>query len=384
MKVSEIINLLDTAKLNALDKADKRNHKITGRYILKSFVSSILKGERMSLRTLETVTNNNKDISSLLKAKNIDNKHLDHSSIGKRLRTVDVGCVKEVYEDLVVQYNTSFSKEEVDKFQRFDSTMLTISGKLLKDGLNRGGPAKDRHIKVSVSLSKSIPSSVRFCKERSETSEEVALLRAINEAKVEQEDILLFDRGLSKGNTFKELTQEKREFITRANIDRKYLKVKNNKFNRKQENGITIISDQIIKLYNQQQKTIDCNLRLIKAKNRKETELWFLSNVFYLSAHEVCAAYKKRWDIEVFFKFIKQNLQFKHFISYNSNGIKVYLYCVLIAAILFVIFKSSNQLTGFKIPLLLFSLALQKEMIKHIVLFCGGDPNLVDLKLSGP
>jgi hypothetical protein len=338
----------------------------------------------MSLRVLESLTNNNKGISSLLKAKNIDNKQLDHSSIGKRLISLEVNCFKKIYENLVEQYNKHFSKKDLDKFHRFDSTIITISGKLLKDGINLGGDPKDRHIKLSISLRKSIPSSIRFCKEKSESSEEVALLRAINEAKIEQEDILLFDRGLSKGNTLKDLTQEKKYFITRANVGRKYLTVKKNKFDKIQEGGITIISDEEVKLYNQRQKTIDCNLRLIKANNAKGTELWFLSNVFYLSAQEVCSAYKKRWDIEVFFKFIKQNLQFKHFISYNSNGMSSYLYCVLIAAILFTIFKLTNQLTGFKIPLLLFSLALEKEVIKEIVLFCGGNPNLVDLKLSSP
>ena len=63
------------------------------------------------------------------------------------------------------------------------------------------------------------------------------------------------------------------------------------------------------------------------------------------------------------------------------QGMSVYLYCVLIAAILFAIFKLTNQLTGFKIALLQFSLAIEKEIIKDIVLFSGGDPQLVDLKL---
>ncbi|MDN3030770.1 MAG: hypothetical protein QMO91_05525 [Candidatus Tisiphia sp.] len=60
---------------------------------------------------------------------------------------------------------------------------------------------------------------------------------------------------------------------------------------------------------------------------------------------------------------------------------KVYIYCILIAAILFAIFKKVNNLLGFKLVLLQFTLLLEKEIIKDIILFCGGDPNLVDLKL---
>ena len=59
----------------------------------------------------------------------------------------------------------------------------------------------------------------------------------------------------------------------------------------------------------------------------------------------------------------------------------VYIYCILIAAILFTIFKITNKLTGFKIALLQFTLALEKSIIKDIVLFCGGNPDLVDPRL---
>jgi hypothetical protein len=51
----------------------------------------------------------------------------------------------------------------------------------------------------------------------------------------------------------------------------------------------------------------------------------------------------------------------------------------LIAAILFIIFKHQNNLTGFKIALLQFTLELEKEIIRDLVILCGGDPN----KLKG-
>jgi hypothetical protein len=383
MKVSEIINLLDEQKLNKLGKLykiDKINHKLTGKFILKSFVSCILKGYPISLRLIEKVSNNNINLLGLLKAKNPNNKKIDHSSIGKRLSKLEVDYFKDLYQDLVLQYNKLFSQTEIDKFHRFDSTIITLSGKLLKDGLNFGGKPGDRHIKLSVSLKNSIPSSVRFCTQASESSEDIALVRAINEAKVEKDSILLFDRGIAKADTFQDFTQEEKYFITRINVNRKYVLIKENAFNQSEEDKLEIISDQVVNLYNKTNKRIQCDLRLIKAKTQQE-DLWFLTNVFYLSAQSVCMSYKKRWEIEVFFRFIKQNLSFKHFVSYNTNGMSVYLYCVLIAAILFTIFKISNKLTGFKLALLEFSLGLEKEIIKDIVVFCRGNPDLVDLRL---
>jgi IS4 transposase len=100
-----------------------------------------------------------------------------------------------------------------------------------------------------------------------------------------------------------------------------------------------------------------------------------------LSAYEITLSYKFRWQIEVLFKFLKQHLQFKKFISYDQNGMKVYLYSLLIAAILFIVYKINNKLKGYKLAMLGFMLDLNKAIIKDIVLFCGGDPALVDQKL---
>jgi hypothetical protein len=60
---------------------------------------------------------------------------------------------------------------------------------------------------------------------------------------------------------------------------------------------------------------------------------------------------------------------------------KVYIYCLLIAAILFSAYKITNKLSGYKIAMFRFMMDFNKEIIKDIVLFCGGDPSLVDLKL---
>ncbi|MDN3030751.1 MAG: hypothetical protein QMO91_05420 [Candidatus Tisiphia sp.] len=60
MQISEIMDLIDEEKLNELGKLykiDKVNNKITGKFILKSFVHCILKGYKLSLRALELITN---------------------------------------------------------------------------------------------------------------------------------------------------------------------------------------------------------------------------------------------------------------------------------------------------------------------------------------
>ena len=206
MNVSKIMELIDDEKLASLGelcKINKVNNKITGSFVLKSFVQSILAGRKLSLRSLEIMCNQNKNLSDLLNTKDESKKHIDHSSLGKRLETINCDYFKAIYEDIVQKYNDKFTDKDGEKLHRFDSTMMTLSEKLLKDGINCGGSETDRHIKISVGLKRSIPSSVRLCSTQGEVSEDVALVMAINEAKIEQDDILLFDRGISKLETFK-------------------------------------------------------------------------------------------------------------------------------------------------------------------------------------
>jgi len=85
MNLSEIMNLIDDQqliKLGKLYKIDKVNNKITGLFIVKSFVRCILVGKSLTLRSLEMIGNKSKELSGLLKAKDPSKKQIDHSSLG--------------------------------------------------------------------------------------------------------------------------------------------------------------------------------------------------------------------------------------------------------------------------------------------------------------
>jgi len=384
VQVTEIMKLVSDKKLIELGKeygVDKVNHKITGAFILKSLVRSSLLGRPISLRSIEEITPVAGDVNNLLKTKKRNKKKVDHSSIGKRLRTIKTEYFQAIYNDLVEQYNYRFSKAEKQQLYRFDSTTINLSGRIIKDGLRIGGKKNDSQVKLSVGLKCQIPASVRFCNDKSEASEDIALVRAINESKLDKEDILLFDRGICSTISYQEFENKGIKFVTRVKNNRRYKPVKPLEFpSGVNDKNLQIQSDEVVNLY-RGKKVINCNLRLVKAINDKGEEFSFLTNLFDSAASEIADIYKKRWDIEVFFKFVKQHLQFKHFISHSQNGMIVYLYSILIAAILFTIFKVSNKLAGFKIPLLKFCLLLEKEIIRDIVVLSGGDFELVRYKL---
>lgn len=75
-------------------------------------------------------------------------------------------------------------------------------------------------------------------------------------------------------------------------------------------------------------------LRLITFYDEKKGLMFFLSNNFKLAAATIAAIYKERWQIELFFKAIKQNLKVKSFLGTTENAVKSQLWTALIAMLL--------------------------------------------------
>ena len=102
--------------------------------------------------------------------------------------------------------------------------------------------------------------------------------------------------------------------------------------------------------------------------------MYLVTKYIEVSANEIAVMYKQRWEIEVFFKFLKQHLNLKHMVSRNDNAIKVMIYMTLILSMLLIVYKKINKISGFKIAKLKFEIELDNLLIKEIVLLCGGNP----------
>lgn len=74
-----------------------------------------------------------------------------------------------------------------------------------------------------------------------------------------------------------------------------------------------------------------------------QRELVFLTNIFHLAASTISAIYKDRWQIELFFKALKQNLKIKTFVGTSENAVNVQIWTALIAMLLlkFLLLKST-------------------------------------------
>lgn len=142
--------------------------------------------------------------------------------------------------------------------------------------------------------------------------------------------------------------------------------------------SIYLISDEEVILFgSRNKKPTEETFRLITAETEKGERLLFLTNIFDLSAEVIVLFYRKRWDIEVFFRFLKQELNLSHLMSTNENGIKILLYMTLILSMLILIYKRKNNI-GYKTAKRRFTYELDWMLTKMIVHLCGGkDPDLV-------
>lgn len=84
-------------------------------------------------------------------------------------------------------------------------------------------------------------------------------------------------------------------------------------------------------------------LRCISVKREGKAPLVLVSNIKDLPAENIAELYKARWQIELFFKWIKQNLRIKKFLGKSENAVKIQLATAIIAYLLVQIFKAVSK-----------------------------------------
>ena len=239
-------------------------------------------------------------------------------------------------------------KIEVSKI---DTTIVTLSSKLLKFGLDDNQGIKT--LKFGVELRAGIPVNLMLFKGQEYLSEDNALPKLILDKKQKKAlNIAIFDRGVQRKQNFVDFHKAGIYFISRLSTQ-KVKVIKLLPLAEKQTTTLTILSDQIIRFAsneNLKPEDVETEFRLVIGKNNHtKQKIYFLTNVDFLSAVEITELYKSRWEIETFFKFIKQQLNFSHLLSRNENGIKAVMYLTMITAILLTLYKQLNNIMGWTV-----------------------------------
>jgi len=355
-------------------KIDRYNHKLTGKSLFQILLYNLCEEDKISLRVIEDSFNNHQfkiyHNGKPLKA--------SKSGISDRLKIINYKYYESIFTTLQNIFAKQISQHDKQRIKRFDSTLITLSSKLLKNGFKV--PIGDKQqIKFSIGFD-GLPRTVRIGSTRSDMSENIALRDAIKEACLSQNDIAVFDRGISARKTFKDFNKSGIHFVTRLSSNANYRVIEQRSLEKIDIESaanceLEIVFDDIVQLRSRNIHWVKENFRLIKAVNKTTQKVFlFLSNIMDLSAIEITDIYKTRWDIEVFFKFIKQYLNTKHFLSRSINGIKVVFYMILIAALLILTFKIANKIESFKFAKRQFVEQLRRALTYDIILLYKDNP----------
>ena len=140
--------------------------------------------------------------------------------------------------------------------------------------------------------------------------------------------IVVEDMGYTDYDRYAQLTAQRIFFVTRQKRNARCEVLERRKINKKQG----LLSDQTICIQAQEGSLV---LRRIGYRDPVTGRRYiFLTNHFKLAAKTIADIYKERWQIEIFFRFIKQNLKIKAFIGNSENAVMTQIYAALIVYLL--------------------------------------------------
>jgi len=153
--------------------------------------------------------------------------------------------------------------------------------------------------------------------------------------------IVAMDRGYNDYQLFSAWTESGVFFVTRAKQNMIYEVVED----RNVPHHGPVLSDETIRLTGAgaRQKCPQLRRRIVVWDEQNNRTIELLTNIFQFAAGTVAAIYKERWQIELFFKALKQYLKVKTFVGTSENAVKTQLWVALIAILLlkFLQLKSS-------------------------------------------
>jgi len=152
--------------------------------------------------------------------------------------------------------------------------------------------------------------------------------------------IVVIDKGYVDYGWWQQISEDGAFFVTRLKQDLKYTIIQENPV---PEKG-NIRGDHWIEIESTQQRCYRQVLRVVTIwDEKKQEELAFLTNHFEFGATTIARIYKERWQIELFFKSLKQLLRVKTFVGTSANALKTQIWTALIAMLMLKYLQLKSQ-----------------------------------------
>lgn len=255
---------------------------------------------------------------------------------------------ESIYRHLYATYRDELSSDSrkklvpkwLSRLQIIDSTTITLFSNLIFKGAGRhpNSGKKKGGVKVHVNIhaNEYVPSDVCFTS--AATNDSFMLMPT----KYDSGDILALDRAYINYAKFEELTKRGVIYVT---------KMKKNLVYEIVEDMMYVSPDGLVEYRVQQVifrkkvkdgEDIVHNARIITYADIKKTRVKLVSlltNDMNMSVEEIVDIYRKRWEIELLFKQLKQNFPLRYFYGESANAIKIQIWVTLIANLLLMVMQ---------------------------------------------
>lgn len=362
---SQILELVNKYEFEKIVKKYKGNHRVRDLDCWNQF-TQLFFGQLTNLNSV-------RDICLCLKAHNNKLYHLgiknyvDHTTLSRANEKRDWQIYSEFGYYMIELVRPFYANTAVPNLRienelfALDSTTISCSINLLMwaEGKYSRGAIK---IHTLLDLRGSIPSFILITDGKYHDS------NVLDEITPEQGAIYIMDKAYVDFKALYRINTCDSYFVTRAKTSLKYTIVEQN-FNIDESTGLR--ADKTIELTIEKSKKLyPEKLRLIEYYDAESNNsLVFMTNNFEVSALQVSYIYKNRWQIETFFKWIKQNLVIKKLWGHSQNAVKTQIWTAICTYLIvaYVKKKVKSELSIYQIMQILSISAFDKTPINHLL-----------------
>ncbi len=222
-----------------------------------------------------------------------------------------------------------------------DSTTIKLFHDVIKGaGMSPANGKRKGGLKahVMIQASENIPCLVNLT---AAAANDRTILRFID---LPRGSIITFDKGYANFRKFQQWTQSGVYWVSRV-LDRWIVKVTKQRLITEEQKQAGVISDELVILGDPNNNhTLKIKARIIKYIDPEtQRSLSFVTNNNRFLPTTIAEIYKKRWQIELLFKRIKQRYPLRYFLGESANAIKIQVWCALIADLLVKIVKDHTK-----------------------------------------
>ena len=341
---SQVINLLDKAKILHISREQGGEH-YTKRFSVWIHLIVMLYAVIKRFDSLREITTSLLADTNKLAHIGITFK-IGRSTLADANKRRSESIFEAIYRDLYARYKGELISDSrsrkhpkwMDRLQIIDSTTITLFSNLIFKGVGRHPKTgkKKGGIKVHtvIHANEGVPSDIKFT---SAATNDSFMLKPSN---LNKGDIMAMDRAYVNYEKFEELTQRGVIYVTKMKKSLKY--TINQDVMYQTADGLMEVRLQQV-TFSKQLKTgeiITHNARIITYVDINKCKLIsLLTNDMDSDPNEIIAIYRKRWEIELLFKQIKQNFPLKYFYGESANAIKIQIWVTLIANLLLMVMQ---------------------------------------------